>query len=230
MQNLNTTYNVLIVEDNPTISQLIFTVISKNKQIQVQIADKIKWARQALQKTFFDLICLDILLPDGNGLEFFLELKNDPTFKDIKFIIISQKKSTHNIIEALELGVDDYLPKPFHPHELEVRVKKALGLVKKYKHEIKYKSFSLNQSQMILNYQKYNLPLTQTEFLLLQYLFEHEGFANLQVLAQYLSSKRFMSVNNKAVIVSIKRLRDKLRKNTGNPFIKTKYGVGYYIP
>ena len=76
----------------------------------------------------------------------------------------------------------------------------------------------------------YEIPLTKTEFLLLQYFFEHEGFGNLNALTQFMSSKKFVDISNKSVIVSISRLKKKLKTNTGNPFIKAKYGTGYYIP
>jgi len=230
MQNLDTKHNILVIEDNATVSRLIYKILSKNKLYEIQVTDKIKWAKQALRKTYFDLICLDILLPDGNGLSLCKELREDEAYKNTKILIISQKKEVLNKIDAFEIGADEYLSKPFHPHELEIRVKKHLGLINSAKSRIEYKNLSLDIKNMTFLYEKYELPLTKTEFLFLRYLFEHEGYANLEILARFLSSKKFTTVNNKAVIVCVNRLRKKLRVNTGNPFIKTKYGTGYYIP
>ncbi len=230
MQSQNKTHNILIIEDNKKISGLIYKILNKNKLYEIQNVDKIKWARKAIKRTYFDLICLDILLPDGNGIDFCREIREKNYHENTKIIIISQKNEATSKVEAFQEGADEYIPKPFHPHELEIRVKKQLGLLKTKKKNIEYKNISLNPIRMLFIYEKYELPLTKTEYLLLKYLFEHDGYASLKVLSQFLSSKKFTYVNNKSVIVSINRLRKKLRINTGNPFIKTKYGTGYYLP
>ncbi len=230
MQKVNSNYNILVVEDDKRMSYLIERCLSKNKQYEVQVADKIKWARQALEKTYFDLICLDLLLPDGNGIDLCKELKKSDEYKSTKIIVISKINQVINKVEAFKFGADEYLIKPFHPHELDIRVKKHLGLIGSGLKNIKYKNLTLDTRNMRFLHNSYEIPLTKTEFLLLQYLFEHEGFGNLNALTQFLSSKKFIDINNKSVIVSVNRLKKKLKTNTGNPFIKTKYGIGYYIP
>lgn len=230
MQKETLTHNILIVEDDKRMSHLIQRSLSENKQYEVQVADKIKWARQALEKTYFDLICLDLLLPDGHGINLCKEIKKNNEYKNTKIIIISKINQVINKVEAFKFGADEYLIKPFHPRELDIRVKKHLGLINSGKKDIKYKNLTLDIINMEFLHNNYEIPLTKTEFLLLRYLFEHEGFGNLDALTQYLSSKKFMDIGSKSVIVSINRLKKKLRTNTGNPFIKTKYGIGYYIP
>jgi DNA-binding response OmpR family regulator len=229
MQDSTETYNILIVEDNIDLSCLIAKNLKKNTNYNIYTAHKIKQAKKFVNKILFDLICLDIILPDGNGLKFCKEIKANPKTQDTKVLILTKKSDITSRLESFANGADDYLSKPFHPSELDIRIKNLIGLTKA-KQEIKYKNFYLDKGQMRLNYEKYNLPLTKTDILILEYLFKHEGFANLEMLTQYISSKKFKSINNKSVIVSIKRLKDKLERNTGNPFIKTKYGGGYYLP
>ncbi len=223
-------YNILVVEDNNTVSELICKALSKNKKYCVKVTDKIKWARKALTKKYFDLICLDIMLPDGNGIELCKELKKEHCYKNTKIIIISKKTQACEKVSAFEIGADEYLAKPFHPHELNIRIKKQLGLIRASKKDIEFKKFKLDPIHKKFLYEGYQLPLTETEFLLLKYLFEHNGIGQIDTLAQFISSKKLKDVERHSIIVSIKRLKDKLERNTGNPFIKTKYGHGYYIP
>jgi len=230
MQNSLPTYNILIVEDSTTICNLIHKVLSKNKQYVIQKVDKIKWAKKALKKTYFDLICLDILLPDGNGINLCKTLREDSTYKNTKIIIISQITQAIDKVEAFKIGADEYIQKPFHPQELEIRIQKHLGLIDFKKPVLKYKNLKLDTVKMKFFHNNYEIHLTKTEFLIIKYFFQHGGFANLSSLTKFLSSKKITSVNNKSVIVSINRLKRKLNTNTGNPFIKTKYGIGYYIP
>ena len=230
MQKSLEKYNILIVEDNTTILNLIHKVLSKNKRYTVQKANKIKWAKQALKNTYFDLLCLDIILPDGNGINLCKELRQDNANKSTKIIIISQKTQAISKVEAFKTGVDEYIQKPFHPQELEIRIEKQLGLIKQNRSTMKYKNLSLDLVGMKLLNNEYEIPLTRNEFILIKYFFEHGGFANLDALTKYLSSKNYNPIDSKSVIVSISRLKRKLQKNTGNPLLKTKYGVGYYIP
>jgi two-component system, OmpR family, response regulator RegX3 len=222
-------YNILIVEDNASISQLIQKNLQTQNFFNIYTTSSVKQAKRLLNKTFFDVICLDIILPDGNGFQLCKDVKGDPHLKSTKIIIISRKVSINYRLEAFQHGADDYLPKPFFPDELNIRIKKLLGLLDTQVQYIKFKNLSLNPTQMRFMYEKYDLPLTNTELLILTYLFNHQGFANLEMLTHFLSSKKLKSVRSQSVVVSMQRLREKLKQATGNPFIKTKYGAGYYL-
>ena len=89
MNPSGSTYNILIVEDNITVSKLISNTLRKNTQYIIQRTDKIKWARRLTNKIHFDLICLDIILPDGSGIDFCKELKDDHEHKNTKIIMIN---------------------------------------------------------------------------------------------------------------------------------------------
>ena len=229
MQRQNYTHNILIVEDNVEVANLIYSTLAKDSRYCIEIAHRINQAQKSINKKFFDLICLDIFLPDGNGIEFCKSLKENPDYKATKILIISNSRTLEYKTQAFENGSADYIYKPFHPKDIEIRVKHHLGIMEKPFPQINYKRFSLDTIRMLLVFQNYELPLTKTEFLILKYLFEHNGVAKTEVLSKFLSSKKFKNVENKSVIVSIKRLREKLKRNTGSPFIKTKYGVGYYV-
>ncbi len=222
--------NILIVEDNKILAKLIEKSLSKNPSYKIFATDKIKFARNCLEKFSFDLICLDLILPDGNGTTLLKEIKNSPLHKNTKVLVISRKAITATKIEAFENGADDYLTKPFHPEELAIRVKKLLGLTNLGSSTLQHKNLSLDKIHMKFLYEDYEIPLTQTEFLLLLYLFENNGIAKMTFLTSFLSSRKLKQIDEKSVIVSIKRLKDKLRRNTGNPFIRCRYGVGYYLP
>jgi DNA-binding response OmpR family regulator len=230
MQNLRYTHNILILEGNIEIANVIYNILRQNESYRIYKTHLIKQALKYTNKLHFDLICLDMMLSDGSGLDFCNMLKQDFAHKSTKIIIVSNRKLIESKTQAFENGIDDYITKPFHPKEIDLRVKHHLGLMIKAHPQINFKQFSLDTIQMHLIYYDYKLPLTQTEFLVLKYLFEHNGIANADVLSKFLSSKKFKYVDNTSVIVSIKRLRDKLKRNTGNPFIKTRYGAGYYIP
>ncbi len=229
MQEQNYTHSILIVENNVGVANLIYSTLAKSKHYNIEIAHKISQAQKQINKKIFDLICLDIILPDGNGIDFCKSLKQNPDYRTTKVLIISNNKTTDYQIKAFENGSEDYILKPFHPTDLEIRVKHHLGIMQKPFPQISYKRFALDSIRMILIYQNYELPLTKTEFLILKYLFENDGIAKTDVLSKFLSSKKFKNIENKSVVVSVKRLREKLKRNTGCPFIKTKYGIGYYI-
>lgn len=223
-------YKILVVEDNKKLSNLIVQILNKNPQYNAQSVNKLNQARKILKRWYFDLICLDIFLPDGNGIDLCKEIKKSNYHKNTKIIIISKKIQPQYTIEAFNFGADEYVTKPFHPQELEIRVKKQLGLIKNIEANIEFKNIKIDLVNMKFIYGKYELPLTKTEYLLLRYLFEHKGYANLDLLTHFLSSKKIKHVSDKSIVVSINRLRKKLEKSTGNPFIKTKYGAGYYLP
>ncbi len=223
-------YNILVIEDNVTVSKLICQTLRKNPNFNIQQVDKIKWARKAIKKTLFDLICLDILLPDENGLDFCKEIKKDENFKNTKIIVISQRTNTLTKIESFNIGADEYITKPFHPQELDIRVKKQLGLIERRSFNIKFRHFELETKGQVFKCEKYEIPLSTTEFLIMKHLFENNGCVKTDTLGRFLSSQKFLHINHKTVVVAMSRLKRKLRKNTGRSFIKNRYGVGYYFP
>ena len=114
---------ILIVEDEPSLRELIQRSLEKERYI-TETADDFKTALQKIEVYDYDCVLLDIMLPDGNGLKILERLKE--LHKRENVIIISAKDSLEDKVLGLELGADDYLPKPFHLVELTARIKSVL--------------------------------------------------------------------------------------------------------
>ena len=113
---------VLVIEDDPSLREIICRSLEKERYVTEEAPD----FQTALEKTAdytYDCILLDIMLPDGNGLDLLEELKKENKKENI--IIISAKDSLEDKVTGLDLGADDYLPKPFHLAELIARVEKC---------------------------------------------------------------------------------------------------------
>lgn len=114
---------ILIVEDEPSLRELIQRSLEKERYI-TETADDFKTALQKIEVYDYDCVLLDIMLPDGNGLKILERLKE--LHKRENVIIISAKDSLEDKVLGLELGADDYLPKPFHLVELTARIKSVI--------------------------------------------------------------------------------------------------------
>ena len=114
---------ILIVEDEPSLRELVCRSLEKERYV-VETASDLDAAMEKVELYDYDCILLDIMLPDGNGLEILRHLK--ALRKKENVIIISAKDSLEDKINGLDLGADDYLPKPFHLAELTARVKSVL--------------------------------------------------------------------------------------------------------
>ena len=114
---------ILIVEDEPSLRELVCRSLEKERYV-VETASDLDAAMEKVELYDYDCILLDIMLPDGNGLEILRHLK--ALRKKENVIIISAKDSLEDKIHGLDLGADDYLPKPFHLAELTARVKSVL--------------------------------------------------------------------------------------------------------
>ena len=114
---------ILIVEDEPSLRELVSRSLEKERYV-VETASDMESAMEKVELYDYDCILLDIMLPDGNGLEILQHLKM--LRKKENVIILSAKDSLEDKIHGLDLGADDYLPKPFHLAELTARVKSVL--------------------------------------------------------------------------------------------------------
>ncbi|GEM_PF-1848419 len=223
-----TQWNILIVEDDKEVAKLISDLFENNEWV-TKSTGRLKLAKRFLEKMHFDLICLDLILPDGNGYELLKELQNKYHLHDTKVVVISKRKSAKDIVEGLEKGVDEYIPKPFTPKELNLRIRKLLEEKKKHVYESKNGVLQLDKRTMQVQYDDHKIFLTKTEFLTFEYIFSSEGFVRTESLIKFLEAKTAKKVDNTALTTTIKRLRDKLQRKTGKRFVKNKYGLGYYI-
>ena len=217
---------ILYIEDNEIIAGEIKKYLKK-ENIDTDIATTIREAERLISNNVYSLILLDIMLPDGDGMEFYRYTKqkyNVPT------IFLTAKSSEDDIVTGIDLGADDYIVKPFSMRELTSRIKNAIKR-KNGSEVIAIKNILFDgQNNVILKNGK-PVDLTALEYRILTILFEN---INKIVTREYLLeriwdiSRNF--VNDNTLTVYIKRLREKIEDDPNSPkIIKTVRGMGYKI-
>lgn len=215
--------HILIIEDDIALAKGI-AIALKNNDIEVTISNNLKLANSNLTSKTFDLILLDINLPDGNGLDFLTQLREQLT---AKIIILTANDMETDIVTGLELGADDYITKPFSLAILRARVITQLRNNKN--HKIQIDNFIFDFTNMEFYKNNVMVELSKTEQKLLRLLIDSKG---ITLSRDKLLDKIWIDgadfVNENALSVTIKRLRDKLEDSPSKPqYIKTVYGIGY---
>ena len=220
---------ILIVEDEPSLRELIQRSL-ENERYRVEIAPNFETALEKIELYDYDCILLDIMLPGGNGLELLSRLKE--LRKKENVIIISAKDSLGDKVLGLELGADDYLPKPFHLAELTARVKSVLR--RKHRngeHVISVGNVRLfpDTFQVLVN--EIPLELSRKEYDILHYFLNRPNrMVNKNTLAESVWGDHIDQVDNfDFIYAQIKNLRKKLKESTANIEIKAIYGFGYKL-
>jgi len=129
MANLDSKYNVLIVDDTPENIQVISGILYQ-KGVNITIAQSGREALKTASRQRPDLVLLDIIMPEMNGFEVCKRLKKNPATKDIPIIFLTAKTQPEDIVKGFELGAVDYVTRPFNPAELLSRVFTHLELKK----------------------------------------------------------------------------------------------------
>jgi len=222
---------ILIVDDEKDIIELIQYNLEKEGYI-VNHAFSGEQCLAYLKSELPDLILLDLMLPEINGIEVCKILKKNSTTSKIPIIMLTAKGEDIDIILGLELGADDYITKPFSLRELLARIKTVLRRTKnnispplKEKEIIKFNDLVIDSIKHQVTLKDQPLNLTSTEFKLLKFLASHPGkvFTREQLLDQVWSENSY--IVDRAVDVHIRRLRQKLL--TASEYIITIRGVGY---
>lgn len=217
---------ILYIEDNEIIAGEIKKYLKK-ENIDTDIATTIREAESLMSINLYSLILLDIMLPDGDGIEFYRYTKqkyNVPT------IFLTAKSSEDDIVRGIDLGADDYIVKPFSMRELTSRIKNAIKR-KNGLEVIAIKNILFDgQNNVILKDGKL-VDLTALEYRILTILFEN---INKIVTREYLLERIWdissNFVNDNTLTVYIKRLREKIEDDPNSPkIIKTVRGMGYKI-
>jgi DNA-binding response OmpR family regulator len=216
---------ILIVEDEEKISSLVKAYLEKDGY-DVTVADTGQKAISAV-KNGFDLIILDLMLPDMDGEDICHTIRNN---SDIPIIMLTAKSDEEDRIQGLGIGADDYVVKPFSPRELVARVKAHLRRIKPAK-----ESLSFNKGDLVIDSSQFEIRkkgspviLTPTEFKLLQCLAGHPGqvFTRLQLVNVILGYD--FEGYDRTIDAHVKNIRHKIEDNQRSPvYLKTVYGVGY---
>lgn len=217
--------NILLIEDDVSLSNGVKLALQnpENRVIQCFL---LKEARQ-IDMTSVSLIILDINLPDGNGLEYLQELKKTC---QIPIIILTANDLETDIVTGLELGADDYITKPFSLAVLRARVNARMRSIEnKGKAGYQSERFGFDFQEMTYFVSGELVELSKTEQKLLRLLVENKGIVlQRSVLIDRIWTDGAEYVDENALSVAIKRLRDKLEEAPAKPrHIKTVYGIGY---
>ena len=220
---------IFIVEDEEDIAELIsFNLKQAGFDYLVMLSGRYVISQARQHKP--DLILLDLMLPDLDGLELCKELKRDKDLFNIPIIMVTAKGSETDRIVGLELGADDYIVKPFSPRELLLRVKAVLSRVYPDKDTaantiLRIGPVELNPQKHVVYVEQIPIRLTLTEFRLLQELMSHAGMVmSREILLKNVWGYSFNGYD-RTVDTHIRRLRKKL--GTVSFYIQTVRGLGY---
>ncbi len=216
---------ILVVDDEEKIASIVKAYLEK-EGFTVTVAHTGQKALSAL-KEGFDLIILDLMLPDMDGEDICQTIRKD---SDIPIIMLTAKSEEEERIKGLGMGADDYVIKPFSPRELVARVKALLRRFKGSKQSISFNNGVLVIDSFRFEIRKDGSPVTftPTEFKLLQCLAEHPGqiFSRLQLVNVILGYD--FEGYDRTIDAHIKNIRHKIEEDPRNPsYIKTVYGAGY---
>ena len=218
---------ILVVDDEPEAVELVEFNLKQAGHDVVTAADgaeALKKARASLP----DLIVLDIMLPEMNGLEVCKLLRRDAATAKIPIIMLTAKAAEIDRVLGLELGADDYITKPFSPRELVLRVKKMLQrdrAVTEEKDTFKFGDLLIDVPRHIASWRGKSMELTATEFKLLTVLAQRRG--RVQSRDQLLRDvwEYHSVVDTRTVDTHMRRLREKL--GPAAKYLDTVRGVGY---
>lgn len=220
---------ILIVEDNLELRELLVRSLEKERYIVETAADY----ASAHMKIFvyqYDCILLDIMLPDGNGLDLLREASNRGMRLNV--IILSAKDSIEDKVNGLELGADDYLPKPFHLSELHARISSLMRRVNKQSvGAIQIGNVSIDTSTFTVSVDNKPLDLGRKEYDILLFLANRKGrLVEKQILAEAVWGDYIDQADSfDFIYAQIKNLRKRLKEAGSTIEIKTIYGFGYKL-
>lgn len=220
---------LLLIEDNKELLQDIKLFLSDNQFI-VETAQSLEESFYKIGIYYYELIILDLGLPDGNGLEVIKKINQGNINSGI--LIVTAKDSLEDKIEGLELGADDYITKPFHNGELLARIK---SIIRRKNFDgnniIKVNDIvvDLNASEVKVNHQL--LQLTKKEYDLLLFLvFNKNRVLTKESIAEHLWGDHIDNANNFDFVYNhLKNVRKKIAEANGENSIKSVYGMGYKL-
>ena len=222
MDNFNS--HVLVVDDDDGIRSLVKKYLNENRFL-VTTANS---AEDALEKTKaikFDLIILDIMMPGKNGLEFIQESRDK---LNTPIILLTAKGEADERIEGLEVGADDYLPKPFEPKELVLRINNILSKTKKIDliRVIEFENIKIDLNKLLILKDDNQFKINNTEKIILEKMINNPG----KTFSREDIGKLIELEKERSIDVIITRLRKKIEIDPKNPkYLQTIRGAGYVL-
>ena len=220
-------YNILLVEDDSTLAMGIEYSL-KNEGFEVNLADSVAEGKELIDKYDYDLIILDITLPDGSGYDLCKYIRES---KSTPIIFLTALDEEVNVVMGLDIGGDDYITKPFRIRELLSRIKAVLRRysVKVKVGILKSGDVSINQMENKVYVNENEVLLTPSEYKLLTFLMVNSNkVLSRSAILEKLWDIEGDFIDDNTLSVYIKRLREKIEKDSSKPtYIKTIRGVGY---
>ena len=222
--------NILTVEDDSTIAFAVKYAVEQ-EGFNLDIAENLENARKIVNSKEYDLILLDVMLPDGNGYEFLKQLREHD--EDTPVIFLTACDEEVNIVMGLDIGGDDYITKPFRVRELISRINAILRRKGKSqdsnKKILKFKNISIHTLEARVFKNNEEIFLTSAEYKLLLILIQNKNMvlSRAQILEK-LWDVTYDFINDNTLSVYIKRLREKIEDDSSKPqYILTVRGLGY---
>lgn len=220
---------LLIIEDEVELLIALSNYLTKENYI-CELAESFRKADEKLSVYEYDLILLDITLPDGNGLKLLNTIKKHQ--KNAGVIIISARNSLDDKIAGLDLGADDYLTKPFQLSELNSRIK---AILRRRQFDgtsiVSFNEISLNTDSKTVTVEGKEINLTKKEYdLLLFFLINKNRVLTKEAISEHLWADNIdLADNFDFIYTHLNNIRTKIKKAGGNDYIKTLYGMGYKL-
>ena len=216
--------HILVVDDDDGIRSLVKKYLNENMFL-VTTAENAEKALEKIKIIKFDLIILDIMMPGKSGLEF---LKENKKTLETPVILLTAKGESNERIEGLEIGADDYLPKPFEPKELILRIQNILNKTIKtnLKRVIEFENVKIDLNKLLIFKSNKEFKINTTEKTILEKMINNPGKTfSREDIGQFINLDKERSID-----VIITRLRKKIEIDPKNPkFLQTIRGEGYVL-
>lgn len=224
---------ILIVDDEKALSRMVEGVLQKEGFFRIYTAADCKSAELLTAENEFQMILLDVMLPDGDGFSLYKVMRETEKKRNTPVIFLSARDEDYARLKGLGLGADDYITKPFLPEELILRVKAVLK--RTYHMEETMKNEQIGAAQVdwnagVIRNGAEEYALTAKEYTLLRKLSENRGrILSMNVLCDTLWPDGSYGYEN-SLMVHIRRLREKIEENPSKPeHILTVRGLGYKL-
>ena len=216
--------HILVVDDDEGIRSLVKQYLNENNYL-VTTAESAETASEKVKIVKFDLIILDIMMPGKNGLDFIRDHKKK---LDTPIILLTARGESSERVEGLEIGADDYLPKPFEPKELILRIKNILNKTIKTesKRIIEFESVKIDINKLLIIKNNNEFKINNTEKIILEKMINNPG----KIFSREDIGILIDLDKERSIDVIITRLRKKIEIDPKNPkFLQTIRGAGYVL-